>query len=222
MQLVFPSTSAALKWFAQSSMPNLSSSDLFGINRARAAAKGLNTNPRNLELLWYPFWNRAAFRVASHLDCERLTVAPQFPLWRIWTHDDTQLGDINILPDEDDIIMDDPVNGHAVNDEGDPDDDFEFVDANQTISTINETLSVKTRSRITDFAMVLWLENDTTNSDKDDEDDEIFVIVKEFIPVLIEIKRSPSRRLTGAELEKARGKIMIHAQETVFRQVIYI
>jgi len=203
-------------------MPNLSSSDIFGVNRARAAAKDLNTNPRNLELLWYPFWNRAAFRVASIIDCERLTVAPQFPLWRIWTRDDTQLGDISILSEEDDDeVMDGTVDG-SMDDVNSERSDDDFDNANQTLSTVNETLNIKTRSRITDFAIVFWLESDAINTSKDDEEDEKFSIAEEFIPVLIEVKRSPSRQLTEEKLEESRTNIMISAQEDVFRQVIYI
>ncbi|KAF8958076.1 hypothetical protein BDZ97DRAFT_2078780 [Flammula alnicola] len=203
-------------------MQDISPADIFGLNRARAAAKSTNLNPRNLEHLWYPFWTRAASRVATQVDSERCTVAPQFPLWRIWTHDDTQLGDITILSEEDDTMdEEDPVAADLFVDDSDNFDD-DLDDDNRTISTINETLSIKTRSRITDFAMVYWLESNTVNPHKDDEEDEIFLIDQEFVAALIEIKRAASRKLTGEKLLHAQEILMDLAQRTVFRQALYL
>jgi hypothetical protein len=48
----------------------------------------------------------------------------------------------------------------------------------------------------------------------------IFFIDQEFIAALIEIKQSPSRRLTGEGLADAQRALMLLAQETVFRQVV--
>ena len=95
----------------------ISPSDIFGLNRARAAAKSIKFNPRNLEFLWYPFWTRAISRIACEIDSERCMVAPQYPLWRIWTHDDTQLGSIIMLAEGD--AMDDLVTEPAVLDQCD-------------------------------------------------------------------------------------------------------
>jgi hypothetical protein len=155
--------------------------------------------------------------MACNIDSERCAVGPQFPLWRIWTHDDTQLGHISILSEEDEMD-EDHVAGDFIDDDDDDDPDDDSIEA---ISTIDGTLSVRTRSRFTDFALVYWLEKDTVNAEKDDEEDETFLIDQEFIAALIEIKRSASRKLTGENLVKAQRTLMLLAQETVFRQVIY-
>jgi hypothetical protein len=76
----------------------------------------------------------------------------------------------------------------------DDDDDDPDDDSIEAMSTIDGTLSVRTRSRFTDFALVYWLEKNTVNPEKDDED---FLIDQEFIAALIEIKRSASRKLAG-------------------------
>ena len=193
----------------------ISPSDIFGLNRARAAAKSIKFNPRNLEFLWYPFWTRAISRIACEIDSERCTVAPQYPLWRIWTHDDTQLGSIIMLPEGD--AMDD-LAAEQVCDQNIDDDLF---DDQESISTLNETLSVKTRSRITDFAMLYWVERNSVNPDKDDDEDEAFLIEHEFIPALIEVKRSASRKLSEEALLHDQANLMYRAKEAVFRQVIY-
>lgn len=123
-----------------------------------------------------------------------------------------------------DHVAADPIDGDGDEDEDDDDDDDDpddhSTETGTTISTIDETLSVRTRSRITDFALIYWLENDIVNPDKDDEEDEIFSIDQEFIAALIEIKRSASRKLTGEDLADAQKALMLIAQETVFRQVI--
>jgi hypothetical protein len=192
-------------------------SDIFGLNRARAAAKSVKFNPRNLEFLWYPFWTRAVSRIACEIDSERCMVAPQYPLWRIWTHDDTQLGHIIMLADEGDAM--DDLAAEPILDQND---DNDLFDDQGSISTLNETLSIKTRSRITDFAMLYWLESDSVNPDKDDDEDEAFHIEHEFIPALIEVKRSASRKLTGEALLHDQANLMYRAKEAVFRQVIYL
>jgi hypothetical protein len=106
---------------------------VFGLDHARAAAEGTRCNPRNLEYLWYPFWTRALSQLAYNVDRdssirEQCIVAPQFPLWRTWTRDDTQLGDIAMLSGDEDNEMDveeghigaDPIN----RDDNDPNDKF--------------------------------------------------------------------------------------------------
>ncbi len=144
-------------------MAGFSSKALFGINRARAAASSTNFNPRNLEFLWYPFWNRVASRIAAKIDIERCTVGPQYPLWR--------------------LCLD------------------------------------KARSRITDFALLYWIENAGINVYGDDEADEVFAIEREYIPILIEVKRAPSRKLDGNDRTTKFNRLMFRAQEDVFRQV---
>jgi hypothetical protein len=151
-------------------MQGLSPSDIFGINRARAAAKSTNLNPRNLGYLWYHFWTRAASRLACNVDGERCIVAPQFPLWRIWTRDDMQLGNITMVSEGHEMYVEDHIATDPIDYDDDDDPDNDSIEAG-TISTIDETLSVKTRSRITDFALIYWLENNIVNPDKDDEDD---------------------------------------------------
>ena len=138
-------------------------SDVFGVNRSRAAAKSTNFNPHNLEHLWYPFWTRAASQIACQVDLERCTVASQYPLWRIWTHGDTDLGRIEMLSDEDE----DETMGEVHEDDSEDDANDDLIDSeNDTLSSINETLSTKTRSRITDFALVHWQERDDVNPQK--------------------------------------------------------
>ena len=68
-----------------------------------------------------------------------------------------------------------------------------------TLSTINETLLDKARSRITDFALLYWIENAGINVHGDDEADDLFAIEREYIPILIEVKRAPSRKLEGSD-----------------------
>ena len=131
-----------------------SPTEIFGLNRGRAAAKSTEFNPRNLEHVWYPFWTRAASQIACQVDLERCTVAPQFPLWRIWTRDDTNLGHIKMLEDsDDDQAMDFEFDG-ASSDAELQEDELLDSEGNTTLSSINETFNIKTRSRITDFALV--------------------------------------------------------------------
>ncbi len=121
-----------------------------------------------------------------------------------------------MLTEEDDA-MDDLAAGPALDQY-----DNDLFDDQGSISTLNETLNIKTRSRITDFAMLYWLESDFVNPDKDDNKDESFLIEHEFIPVLIEVKWSASRQLTGEELLHDQTNLMHRAKEAVFRQVIYL
>jgi len=192
-----------------------SSKALFGINRARAAASSANFNPRNLEFLWYPFWNRVASRIAAKIDIERCAVGPQYPLWRLWSEDEEDLGQIFIIADgTDNVDMEEA-----------EDDDMEDTEDNTgdlgdiTLSTINETLLDKARSRITDFALLYWIENARINVYRDDEADELFAIEREYIPILIEVKRAPSRKLEGNDRATKFNRLMFRAQEDVFRQV---
>ena len=195
---------------------SFSPTDIFGLNRARAAAKSTNFNPRNLEHIWYPFWSRAAFQIACQIDLERCTVAPQYPLWRIWTRDDAELGLIEILSSDED--QDEDLQ-EAMDDDGGDDHEEDDLEGDITLSSINETLSLKTRSRITDFALVHWQEGDIINPQKSDCEDETFIIEQERVLALIEIKRSPSRKLIGRRLADDQATLMSRAQEAVFRQV---
>ncbi len=129
-------------------MAGFSSKALFGINRARAAASSTNFNPRNLEFLWYPFWNRVASRFAAKIDIERCAVGPQYPLWRLWSEDEEDLGQISIITDGTD--RNDLESGDVDMEEAE-DNDMEDTEGNTsdtTLSTINETLLDKARSRI--------------------------------------------------------------------------
>ena len=56
---------------------------------------------------------------------------------------------------------------------------------------------IKTRSRITDLALVHWQEGDIINPQKSDCEDETFVIEQERVLALVEIKQSPSWKLIG-------------------------
>ena len=126
------------------------------------------------------------------------------------------------MEEDDDAMVeeDEDSNDHDLNatdlESGDDSDD------NRTLSSINETISIKTRSRVTDFALTLWVENNHVNPHKDDEEEEVFIIEKEFITALIEIKRAASRKLMGENLVAAQRSLMYHAQEAVFRQVMYL
>ncbi len=193
-------------------------SGIFGLNRVRAAPESTNFNPRNLEHIWYPFWMRAASQIACKVDLERCTVAPQYPLWQIWTHDDMELGHIEMLSDDEDKAMDE------VQEDGNPehDDDDDLLEGETTLSSINETLSITTRSRITYFALVHWQECDDINSQKHDCEDENFVKEEELVLALIKIERCPSRKLTEGKFADVQSAMMLRAQEAVFRQVAYI
>ncbi|SRR5258707_10814656 len=197
-------------------MAGFSSKALFGINRARAAASSTNFNPRNLEFLWYPFWNRVASRIAAKIDIERCTVGPQYPLWRLWSEDEEDLGQISIITDGTD--RNDLESGDVDMEEAE-DSDMEDNPSDTTLSTINETLLDKARSRITDFALLYWIENAGINVYGDDEADEVFAIEREYIPILIEVKRAPSRKLDGNDRTTKFNRLMFRAQEDVFRQV---
>ena len=60
------------------------------------------------------------------------------------------------------------------------------------------------------------------NPERDDDEDEPFKIVEEHVLALLEIKRYPSRELTGDKLIEAQNDLMYRAQEDVFRQVLYL
>ena len=86
-----------------------------------------------------------------------------------------QLGNITMVSEGHGMYVEDHIATDPIDDNDDDDDpDNDSIEAG-TISTIDETLSVKTRSRITDFALIYWLENNIVNPDKDDEEDEIFL-----------------------------------------------
>ena len=117
-----------------------------------------------------------------------------------------ELGDIEMLSDDEEEAMDEV--------QEDADDDNDLIEGDTTLS------SIKTRSRITDFALVHWQETDDVNLQKHDCEDETFVIEEEL--VLIEIKQCPSRKLTEDKFAGVRSALMLRAQEVVFRQVVYI
>jgi hypothetical protein len=86
----------------------------------------------------------------------------------------------------------------------------------------NGAVRGKTRSRITDFAILYWVDNAAVNVHGDDETDEVFLIDMEYIPILIEVKRAPSRTPGGDMWDLELKKLMLRAQEDVFRQVGHV
>jgi hypothetical protein len=60
---------------------------------SRDAAFSRNHNPRNLEHLWYPFWEVVADRLVARVGLETFFVAPQYPLWRLPDQDKVKPSD---------------------------------------------------------------------------------------------------------------------------------
>ena len=79
---------------------------------------------------------------------------------------------------------------------------------------MDETLSIKTCSHITDFAMVYSIETDHTYHNKDNNRDEVLIIGREIISALIEVSQ--------VKLLHDQVNVMKCAQEADFRQVIYL
>jgi len=54
---------------------------------ARATALSRNTNPRNYEFIWHPFWTLVSTHFAKRFHQSAIT-APQYPLWCLWRKDE--------------------------------------------------------------------------------------------------------------------------------------
>ena len=87
---------------------------------------------------------------------------------------------------------------------------------------MDETLSIKTCSHITDFAMVYLIETDHTYHNKDNNRDEVLIIGQEIISALIEVKWSVFQQLSQVKLLHDQVNVMKCAQEADLRQVIYL
>lgn len=193
---------------------------------ARDIAISRHTNPRNFELVWYPFWAEVSRRLCDRANRFNLFVAPQYPLWRVLVSNK-----YSILEDSDnEVDSDDDA-------ESDDEDEEMFDEANRSASTVAETIRDRDCKRITDFALLLW--NECNGRPLLGElipttEDAIFPAAHssmapllkylEHIPVLIEVKRQPSRKLMG-NVEVWRDKLqnfLLKAKEDVLIQVCLI
>lgn len=196
--------------------------ELFRFQIARDAAISKHTNPRNFEHVWYPFWEEVCNRLRNRADRYNLYVAPQYPLWRVRV-----LGDeANIKPSMTQVND---------SDEENKDEDEEMFDAaNMSASTVADTIKLRDSKRITDFALLLWKEYDDImllGEFPPTTEDAIFPAAQpgvspsckilEHIPLLIEVKRQPSRDLMANNEEWQMGVrgLITKAKDDVLVQV---
>lgn len=209
---------------------------------ARDAAISKHTNPRNFEHVWYPFWQLVSNRLGDRVDPFNFYVAPQYPLWRVWMPGDED----NVKPcmtqvDEDDEESDDANEGGDEDSddetEGSDDEDEHDVEmfgaANTSVSTVADTIKIRDRKRVTDFALLFWKEEDartllgelspvTEHAIFSAAQPTVTPYLKllEYIPLLIEVKRQPSRSDMGSENWRFKMRVLISkAKEDVLLQV---
>lgn len=196
---------------------------------ARDGASSRNHNPRNLEHLWYVFWSIVASRIAGRINSMNIFVAPQFPVWRLWIDDEDPI-EVAAIEFRDDSAMDTTdyyLMGGA--EDGDEDEDeAELEEANTSLPSVVATDKSKNRGRITDFALICW-DSDylvSTGSTLDEESDDEEVLSEEavpkyddIVPVLIEIKRMPSRKYAHPHLTTEFVELMSTAKLHAGRQV---
>lgn len=182
------------------------------IHVIRKAVINRNINPRNYEYSWYIAWNKICQRLADGIDGQILFVAPQYPLWYIPPKRELS----NQLNFEAHEIFEDEDEGMEADDE-----DAEDIDmaGNTSVSSVTSTVKGTDRKRLTDFALVMWKDSDVlvraTRAPPGDFlellaihlPDVLSTKLKEFIPMIAEIKRYPSR-------EGIRGALALSAAVT--------
>ena len=225
---------------------NHSSKNLIG--EARSAAISVHTNPRNREHNWYPFWGLFVLMLMDNM-VHRSILAAQFPLWRLADkledpiEEGSSSGSDEPLEDEDLMEAESDEDEDPMGSESDEELSYgshENMDVDISFSSAGGSTSDETRQRITDFAILMW---DTYSSDKkerlseckekdDDYDrtkcnDNIFPpvasqiqgTIKKYVPVLVEIKKYPSRVLREELWRVEFENSMTKARKDVVTQV---
>ncbi|KAF8879592.1 hypothetical protein BD779DRAFT_1146886 [Infundibulicybe gibba] len=197
---------------------------------AKSFAISRKANQRNLEFHWYGVWNIHLCILINAVP--NAFVVPQFPLW-IDDNDDQDF----IIEKEDSEDGDEPeeevgdgealpgqlAGGSAAPDalpqqtdfEDEDELDYNFADLSFTSSHHAEN----PRTRIPDFAIIWAMGAPTTSLPARYTG---WRIIGVGVPVIVEIKRSPPRSLTGEDLAKMMKKKMGEAQFQLADQATHL
>jgi hypothetical protein len=170
-------------------------------------------NPRNIEYFWYPLWDQTLSDLVA--DVPNLIVASQFPLWFVPANDDHE--DENDGDDPEEIVI--PVEeqeaqrSRTIKDEDDEDGDLEIgVGDISFASTVPEK---DARGVLVDFA-ILNLNAVAQPMQRGRYGG--WRITAASVGLLVEVKRFPSRSLTGREQESQIRGPLTEAKDDLIEQ----